>query len=248
MPNVKHFTLLTKTNTMKTLRIIFTLIIALQLMGCQETIEGNGNEVIKTRILNDFDKIKISGMFEVVLEEGDPGIKIETDENLIPYITTDVENEVLRIATSDVNLSAEKLLLTINYDKLKELNFSGAVKLSTADELNGDEFRLSISGAGSGDLEVDLNELNIEISGGAELNIKGKANVASYDISGAGEVNAFELFSKEVYIDLSGAGEVNVNVESELDVEVSGAAEVNYIGSPKIREDISGAGSLNKKN
>ena len=97
-------------------------------------------------------------------------------------------------------------------------------------------------------LEVDLNELNIEISGGAELNIKGKANVASYDISGAGEVNAFELFSKEVYIDLSGAGEVNVNVESELDVEVSGAAEVNYIGSPKIREDISGAGSLNKKN
>jgi len=248
MPNVKHFTLLTKTNTMKTLRIVFTLIIALQLMGCQETIEGNGNEVTENRILNDFDKIKISGMFEVVLEEGDPGIKIETDENLIPYITTEVENEVLRIATGDVTLSAEKLLLTIYYDNLNELDFSGAVKLSTSNVLYGDKFKLGISGAGSGDLEVDLNQLTIEVSGGAELNLIGRANVSSYDISGAGEVNAFELFSKEVYIDLSGAGEVNVNVESELDVEVSGAAEVNYIGSPNIREDISGAGSLNKKN
>lgn len=235
-------------NHMKALRLFLALTILFGLGSCQETVDGNGNIVQESRILSDFNEIRISGMYEVVLEEGDPGLHIETDENLIPLIKSEVEGGVLTISSEDKNFNSEKLILTISYDEIEELRCSGAVKLSTTSPISGDKFQLNISGAASGEFEVDVNKLKVDISGGAELTISGRANDASYEISGAGEVNAFQLLSSEVEIDLSGAGEVNVNAQDKLDIDVSGAADVNYIGSPSIKQSISGAGSVNQVN
>lgn len=233
---------------MKALRFFLALTILFSLGSCQESIDGNGNVVTESRILSDFDEIRISGMYEVVLEEGDPGLHIETDENIVPLIKSEVDKGVLTISSDDKHFNTETLILKITYDEIEELRCSGAVKLSTTSPISGNKFLLNISGAGSGSFEVDVNKLKVDVSGGAELNIKGRANEATYEISGAGEVNAFELLSSEVEIDLSGAGEVNVNAQDELDIDVSGAADVNYMGSPNITQSISGAGSVNQVN
>lgn len=242
---MKHFTLLEKIRIMKKLRLILPLIsIAFVLHSCQETIDGNGYVVTEKRILNDFTEIQITGMFEVILAEGEPAISIEADENLIPYIITNVNGEQLEINTNNVHLDGEKLAITIYYDDLEELKVSGAIELSTQQTLHSNKFKLDVTGAAKGEIDIDVNELRVEISGGAELVLVGTADAAEYEINGAGEIDAFDLKTDEAMVDIAGAGEINLFAEKELDVEISGAAEVNYKGSPKVSEDISGAGAI----
>lgn len=228
-------------------RIFLGLVIALTLNSCINSIDGNGNVVKEKRTLTTFNKIDISGGFEVFLNQGNNELlEIETDENLLELIETEVRKNTLYISSKKPIGKAEKLKLYITIVNLKDIDVSGAIELTNKGTFKGENLEIEVSGAADINLNVDVNNLTMDMSGASETTLTGEADNFEIEISGAGELDAKKLKTNNSSIEISGAGSAIIFAKKTLDVSVSGAASVKYKGSPKVKKDISGAGSVEK--
>lgn len=218
------------------------------LSSCMLGVQGNGKVEEANRSVEDFNRISVSGMFEVHLRQADENsLKVVADENLHELIESRVENGVLQISTKEDIGRAEELDLYIGLKDLEAMEFSGAVSVKNVGELSGAELHLESSGAAEIKLSVDYDQISIELSGASEIEMSGEADQLRLSSSGASEVKFFELKVDRMRLDLSGASDVEVSVEEDLSLEASGAAEIVYRGNPEIsRSELSGAASLRK--
>ena len=70
--------------------------------GCHfpGSVSGDGRVIKETRSVPSFDGIDISGAFDVYLKQGETQeVIIETDNNLMPLVKTEVTGGVLKIYT-----------------------------------------------------------------------------------------------------------------------------------------------------
>lgn len=210
---------------------------------------GNGNIETKEIDLDSFKKLKLSGAFEVHIEEGSsPMLRIVTDENLMKYIEAKVKGGKLDIYTTDPISSKEGIKLYLNYVSLEEIELSGAVSLSNDEALKAEELNLNMSGAGSMELELSVDELYMYISGAGAVELGGDVNSQTINMSGAGGLDAYDLKSVECDINISGVGGANLYVTEKLYANVSGIGSINYRGNPSdVSTDISGLGSVDRK-
>jgi len=160
------------------------------------------------------------------------------------HIDIRVKDQRLVIDSEDKYLDAEELTLRIYYKDLNEIDVSGAIELTSEGVIETKRFRIEVSGACDGELELDAKELEIDISGGGEIDLAGRADRVDIRISGAGEINGLQLKSKDAQIDITGAGEVELDVEKSLDISVTGAGEIRYSGDPEVTKKVSGAGEI----
>ena len=226
-------------------RIFLGLVIALTLNSCIDVLDGNGEVVKEKRTISSFNKIDISGAYEVLINQGnDERLTIEADENLLEIIETVVRNNTLYISSKQAIGNAEALKLYITAVNLEDIDVSGAVKLSNKGTFEAKKLAIEVSGAGVIDLDVAVENLLIDMSGASETNLKGSSDNFEISISGAGELTAKKLKTENTTIDISGAGSATVFANKTLNVSVSGAGSIEYKGSPKLTKDISGAGSV----
>ncbi|MDB4534589.1 DUF2807 domain-containing protein [Vicingaceae bacterium] len=226
-------------------RIFLGLVIALTLNSCIDSIDGNGDVVKEKRTISSFNKIDISGGYEVLINQGsDERLEIEADENLLELIETEVRNNILYISSKQPIGNAESLKLYITTVNLNDIDVAGAIELSNKGTFESEKLEIEVSGAADINLDIEVEKLTMDMSGASETTLTGSANSFSIDISGAGELDAKKLKTKNTTIDISGAGSAVVFVKETLEVSVSGAGSVKYKGSPKVKQDISGAGSV----
>ena len=77
-------------------RIFLLIVIAFALNSCINTIDGNGKVTKEQRAVSSFNKIDISGSYEVLINQGDEErLELEVDENLLEYIETETKNNTL---------------------------------------------------------------------------------------------------------------------------------------------------------
>ena len=228
-------------------RIFLGLVIAFTLNSCINTIDGNGNVTKEQRAVSSFNKIDISGGYEVLINQGsEERLELEVDENLLEYIETETRKNTLYISSKKQIGSASSLKLYITVVDVEDIDVSGAIELKNKGTYKTANLEIDISGAADIDLDVDVENLNMDISGASETTLSGNARNFEIEISGAGELQAKKLKTRNTTIDISGAGSAIVNVKKTLNVSVSGSGSVKYKGSPKIKKDISGAGSIEK--
>ncbi len=226
-------------------RIFLGLVIALTLNSCIDSVDGNGNVIKEKRTISSFNKIDISGGYEVLINQGaDEKFQIEADENLIELIETEVRNNTLYISSKQPIGNAEALKLYITTVNLEDIDVSGAIELSNKGTFEAKYLEIEVSGAADINLDVDIENLTMEMSGASETTLTGTADNFEIELSGAGELDAKKLKTRNTSIDISGAGSATVFAKKTLDVTVSGAGSVRYKGSPKVKQDISGAGSV----
>jgi hypothetical protein len=224
------------------------LAVSLFLTSCQESLSGNGIVQRDKRAVDVFDEIDISGQFNVYVRQGaDPGLIIETDENFLPFIKSEVSGDRLKIWGEKHFTGYDKLDVYITTREIKEIDLSGAVVLTGSKTLRSKKLEVDASGAAEINMEVQCEKFYFDGSGACTITLTGICEEAHYDLSGAGEIEAFDLQTRSTSIDMSGAASANVYVTDKLNVHVSGAGEVNYKGKPKeIKQDISGAAEINQ--
>jgi hypothetical protein len=226
-------------------RIFLGIVIAITLNSCINTIDGNGNVITKKRAVSSFNKIDVSGGFEIVLNQANKEkLELEADENLIDLIKTNVKNNTLYISSTKPIGNSKTLRLYVTTVNVNEIKASGAIELKNKGIYQVNSLEIDISGAADLDLDLNVENLTIDMSGASEINLSGIANNFEIKISGAGELQASKLKTNNTSIDVSGAGNAIVYVKKTLNIKVSGAGSIQYKGSPKIQEDISGAGSV----
>lgn len=209
-------------------------------------IKGDGNVIVEEIDLPAFTSVNVGGNFTVELYQTDnPGIIIETDENLIEYIEVDVTGNQLTVNSEYALKPSEELLVEIYYSDLGTIKSSGTSSIRHEERLKAYELDVDLSGAGSIRLNMDVNELDLNLSGAGMVELEGIANSQVVYLSGAGTLEAKDLQSRYCEIHISGMGNAEVNVLDELNANISGLGNIEYYGNPEeIVQNISGLGKV----
>ncbi|MEO1053885.1 MAG: head GIN domain-containing protein [Bacteroidota bacterium] len=219
------------------------------LTSCFIDVErGSGNRSTEVREIEGFEEIEFSGSYSVYLEEGETEkVTITADDNLHQYITTENRGGKLAI-DSEKNLSSRKgIEVYVTYKKLTGIYMSGASSVQNEGTLTGDQLRLSLSGAGSVDLKLELESLDLSISGAGSARLSGSCDKQNVSMSGAGGLKSYDLVSNTCYIGISGVGGAEITVLEKLSASVSGVGGIDYKGDPEIlQKDVSGIGSIER--
>lgn len=182
-----------------------------------------------TRSLPSFEKIGISGGFDVVfLKQGDAET-VTLDVNGIDpdNILTDVKNNTLQIKTKKGNYSNFKAKITVTYRSLKAVANSGSSDIETLTPIKADSFEFASSGSGDFKGELDVKDLDIAISGSSDMTLRGNADEQEIAISGSGDVNASGLKGSTAEVAISGSGDVRLGVSGKVKTAVSGSGTVS---------------------
>jgi len=214
------------------------------------TVRGSGNVVTEERQVSGFDSVALSGVGRVVITQGDEeALTIETDDNLMRYIETEVRNGTLelRLARNTIPIPSQSIVFRVSVVDLTSLDSSGAGSFEIG-KLDTDRLKVTLSGAG--DIGVDslyATDLEVAISGAGNIELTGQVEAQEIDLSGLGSYNAPDLESQAASVRISGAGNTVIWVLDTLDVTISGAGNVEYFGSPEVTRDVSGAGRVTSR-
>jgi hypothetical protein len=214
---------------MKRITIVFLGTCVVLATGC-DLIGIQGNRHIKTdeRSVSPFANIDVRGAFTIEWQNGTPGLRITTDENLLPYIDSNVSGDTLHLRTREQIRPTHGVKVFISGPTRTGVRISGAVKL-VAKQLTGPRFALEARGASQVSLDGNIDELLA-------------------DMTGASELAADSLQTKTAEISTTGAGDAEIAVTQTLKVVITGAGKVKYSGNPgTVEKHISGAGSIRKK-
>lgn len=216
-----------------------------------QKVTGNGNVVSQDRDAKSFSKVHARGSFNVVLTDGtDRKVRVEAEENLQQYITIEVEDDALVIATKKlVSLRPTKAMtIYITAHALESVKLSGSGNVKSTNTLTGsDEFEAKSSGSGNMMLDVETNSLDIAISGSGNMSLKGKTKSLDGSISGSGNIRARNLQADDTSIKISGSGDAEVVANVKLDSKISGSGSVKYWGNASVDTKIAGSGSVHRQ-
>jgi len=229
--------------------IIFVTAFLLLTFRCQyleEFEKGNGEIVSERRSISDFYKLMIGGNFEVYLKEGDHTyVEINTDENLLSFIDTEVRNDVLVITQEKKLISKKKIKLIINYVNLKDIRVKGAALIKNEGYLQSEDLIIRMDGAGIIDLKIQSDNLDVVLSGAGIVKLAGETETQDLNLTGAGKLEALDLDSKECTISVGGLGGAEIFVTEKLDARIEGIGGIEYAGEPsEISTEINGLGKI----
>jgi hypothetical protein len=216
----------------------------------KKTVHGNGNFSSEERNVNNTERIKSLGNFDIDIVQGSQSsVKIEADENLIPYILTEnKEGRLVIRAKEGYNLSSDrKIKLTVTTNKLEEVEIDGSGNVNGVGKFTGSD-HLKISVAGSGDITLDANTPSVEssIAGTGNITLSGETKDSKIEIAGVGDYKAENLMSENVEVHIAGSGNARVYAESSLSVNIAGSGNVYYKGNASVKESVAGSGKISK--
>ena len=122
-------------------------------------IKGDGNIKTEDHNVSGFKNLDCDASADVYITQGEPaGVKVEGDDNLLPYIEISQEGDRLVIRDrSHVNLDpTDGLKIYITSPEYNTIDASGAGDIVGQTKItNSDELNLRLSGAGSIHMEVN---------------------------------------------------------------------------------------------
>lgn len=129
-----------------------------------DSVKGNGKVTTEEREIEPFNQIVLEGVFNVyLLQKEKESIRVETDENVLPYIITEVENNVLTIKLKDDSKISKmkKINVYITLADINKIETKGVGLLHCMGKLNLRTIDLNLKGVGASKLNLDCETLNV---------------------------------------------------------------------------------------
>ena len=214
-------------------------------------IKGNGNLSSEQRSPGDFDGINSAGSFDVVVSIGAAQtVKIEAEENLLPYIETNVSESTLNIRTKEgYRLNPKRdIKIHVTSPSFSKIKLSGSGNITTDQKIaNPTKIELALSGSGDIKVDVDAPDVIAELAGSGNIRLSGETRTFRGEVRGSGDIRAMDLKTEETNIDIMGSGNADVFASVKLHVDVKGSGDVKYKGGANsVTSDIKGSGSVRK--
>jgi len=156
-----------------------------------QMLQGSGNEIPEKREVSDFDRVYLTSFGDLFIAQGEQeSLTMVADDNLMPHITTDVENGTLILNSPFPDGSVEFYL------RVKEITELGATGVGDIIWRDLDTERLELVLTGAGDII------------GSSLNTK-RLHIF---LDGAGDVDIDSLIAEQLMIRIDGAGDVTTDL------------------------------------
>ncbi|OQP51377.1 hypothetical protein A4H97_27450 [Niastella yeongjuensis] len=213
-------------------------------------IKGNGHLTTETKQFGEIKGVELHASFDVYLTQGSQtGVKIEAEDNILPHIVMNMENDVLNIETEDnIWLQPRKgVRIYVTSPVFNTIKSSGSGNIKSETKITSDkQLTISVSGSSDINLDVDAPEINTHVSGSGGIELTGETKKIYGQVSGSGDIKAMKLMAEEAELNVSGSGNVQVYSSVKLQANVSGSGDVRYKGAAQASTNISGSGSVKK--
>lgn len=235
----------------KTILILAALLLGISTANAQwwknERIKGNGEMTTQDRNVSNYEKVTLVGSMDVELISGKEGaLKVEAESNLQEYITTEVNDGVLKISVKKgVSISPtgnRGIKVIVPFEEIDGVSITGSGEIRNSDQIKAESFKSSLTGSGNLKLNLNVKDLKSTITGSGDTELKGTAENFSCTVTGSGDLDAFNLRASKAEVTISGSGDVNLTATEELKARVSGSGDIKYNGNPK-KQDFKTAGS-----
>lgn len=241
---------------MKTTIKLFALFLFIGSTSCNlnanfgNGIDGSGNVITEKRNINqEFTKITASTGVNVIVEQGSPTeVEVETDDNLIEYVVTEVENGTLKVKIEgNINLMTT-INVRVKTKSISNLESSSGSSITSKNILNGTSIALKSSSGSEIDVELEYENVNCESTSGSDLKVSGKTLRLETKSSSGSEINASNLAANEVYAQSTSGSTTTVKPIVKLSAKASSGSSIDYVQEPKnvSKEETSG-GSVSKE-
>ena len=218
----------------------------------RDKIKGNGTIISKNINTSSYDKVLVTGFFDVDLLTGEEGkIIIKGEENILDYVTITVENNALKIATEKgkyiVPSSGNTIQIIVPFHSLNEVSLCGSGDINGKNSIASDDFTSELSGSGDINLSVSAKNVTAVVSGSGDLVLEGETTNIKCKVIGSGDLNASKLKSNNADAAVTGSGDCKVYCSENLEARVTGSGDINYYGNP-IKKDtkVIGSGDISK--
>lgn len=238
--------------------LISMLIMAITISGCISidsggiafsSLHGSGEIITEERQISGFNQIHLQGAGNVFLTRGAAqNVQVETDDNIMPFIETRVENSRLIISHARKNIRPGVLNIHISAANLRGVSISGSGDITGNEIFSSDTFYADIAGSGDIALKVNAERLESSISGSGSINLSGSTRSYDATITGSGDVDAFDLQTTESSVVITGSGDCRVSVLENLTAKITGSGDVLYKGNPRLSQSITGSGKVKDRN
>ncbi len=194
--------------------------------GC---IRGNGTPGRQQRRVSGFSEVFISGVFTVqIVQQQQFSVEIAGDKNILPEISSSVENGQLYITAVNSICPNLPLSLLIGMPDISQFTSQGASDIK-------------ISG-------INNRRFMLEVAGSSRITVQGKTENFTVAATGTGDIDAFALIADSVTAKTSGTGDIHVSAENKLTAASSGTGNIIYRGTPsQVTFTNNGVGELIKQ-
>jgi hypothetical protein len=237
-------------------RIAVVALFGVALFGCGtlhiNVTRGSGKVITETRSVSNFHGVTLSGFGELnVTQDGTEALTIQAEDNLMPLITTQVQDGLLVIGMEPgINVTSVLPTQPVKYDlhvkNLDSIQLSGAGNI-VVPSLQADSLNLLASGAGNISLnQFENKQLNATLSGAGNLSVAGQGDAQAVTVTGLGSYDGGNFKTNTAVVTISGAGSATVWATQSLTGNIGGAGSISYYGDPQVSQAVSGVGSIKK--
>jgi hypothetical protein len=212
-----------------------------------EVVQGSGQVVDEKRLVEDFTEITLSGIGNLVIEQGDSeSLTIHAEDNLIEYISSEVNGKKLVIGVQPgITLQPSKTITyRLKVKSVEMITLTGSGSIETAGIIG---HKLKVNTSGSGQIKInnlDVNGVTTELSGSGGVVIGGDVGTQTVTLSGSGSYKSNELKCGEASVKISGSGSAYVAADHQLKADISGSGSIHYTGNPEVEQNITGSGQI----
>ncbi len=219
------------------------------LLSCCTLAVGSGHVITLTRPASGFTGVSLrgTGAVSIVLGEKEE-VRIEAEDNLVPYLETIVENGTLEIGSRPGVLirPTKPINYYVTMKTLNALSLPGSGRIEAPD-FSTDRFRATVSGSGEIAMKtIKADDVELSISGSGNLSVVSLTSSSStLHISGNGKINLAEWNADKATAQISGSGAVfaDAGEVKEQQITISGSGAYRDAGVKCDTADISVPGS-----
>ena len=252
--------------------VLFLACVVLSGCGAPNAVRGSGVLATESRDLRGFSAVELSGVGTVRLAQtGSESVTIEAEDNLLPLLSTTVEDGALRIfTTGDANLRPTRpIVFHVTADQIERVRVSGSGNVEAQGLKAPTSFTAHVSGSGnvraesveaeritarvsgSGGIQIErlaARMLRCDVSGSGGARFAGRADEVDLGVFGSGSLDAAGLACRAADVSVAGSGGARLGTtEQRLTADVSGSGSLRYRGKPaEVQTHVSGSGSVSR--
>jgi hypothetical protein len=192
-----------------------------------QSTSGSGTVKTETRAVSGFSSVELNGSGNLnIRQTGTESLTIETDDNVLPILKSDVAGGVLTIGTRTLRSpNATRLTYTLTVRSLSKITVDGDANVSAQD--------------------IQTTALGVNVNGNSHIQVAGRTQSEDVSINGSGQVDLSGLPARTAKVQINGAAVVNLNVSDHIDASIDPSSKVEYTGNPSVSN--SGGGPVTKR-
>lgn len=223
--------------------LAFVLLVSTSCIFIGPSVKGNGNVAEENRKVGPFEKISVSRGMNVYISQGEkPAILVKADENLLDVIETKLEDNTLKITTSENIRSATSKKVFVTVTKISGIKSTAGSNVFSETLLEQENLEVTSAAGSNIKLEVKADDLTVSASSGANIMLEGVAGTFSGKATSGANIKAEGLKTNKCFVRAGSGANVWVSVNDTFEGSAGSGGNVFYYGNPKSVDTQSSSG------